>query len=300
MNTLDLHMHTTASTDGTYPPDDLVRMCAGSGLRTIAITDHNTTRAYPAALDSARAAGITLIPGVELDCHLRGANLHLLGYAIDPAAPDFGVYEDDLTRQEQQASLVRLEAVRGLGILIEQEQIDALAIDGVITGEMLAEVALADPRNAGHPLLLPYRAGGSRAANPYVNFYWDVCSQGKPAYAHVEFMTLPHAVDTIRRAGGFPVLAHPAINIGRDADLFAEILSAGVEGVEAYSSYHDAETAEFYARQARERGVLVTIGSDFHGKTKPAIRLGAFAIPAEDKIHAAFLERAQSAGANSL
>lgn len=296
MNTLDLHMHTTISTDGTYAPEDLVRMCAGNGLRTIAITDHNSTRAYPGALDAARAVGIRLIPGVELDCHLRGVNLHVLGYGIDPAAADFGVYEDDLTRQEQQASIQRLAAVRGLGIIIEQEQIDALAIDGVITGEMLAEVALADPRNEDHPLLLPYRAGGSRGDNPYVNFYWDVCAQGKPAYAHVDFFTLAQAVETIRRAGGFAVLAHPGINIGRDAAMFAEILTAGVEGVEAYSSYHDAGTAAFWARQAQERGALVTIGSDFHGKTKPAIRLGAFDIPGEAQIRAAFMERARAAG----
>jgi len=291
MNTLDLHMHTNISTDGTYAPDELVRMCARGGLRTIAITDHNSTRAYPAALDAARAVGIRLITGVELDCHLRGTNLHVLGYAIDPAAEDFERYEDDLTRQEQQASLTRLAAVRRLGVAIEQEKIDALAIDGVITGEMLAEVALADPRNEAHPLLRPYRAGGARSENPYVNFYWDVCSQGKPAYAHVDFWTLAQAVDAIRRAGGFPVLAHPGINIGRDAELFGEIVAAVVEGVEAYSSYHDAETAAFWARQARERGVLVTIGSDFHGKTKPSIRLGAFAIPEEAQIHAAYLER---------
>lgn len=297
MNTLDLHMHTTVSNDGTYAPDELVRMCAESGLRTVAITDHNSTRAYPGALDAARRAGITLIPGVELDCHLGGANLHVLGYAIDHRAGDFNRYETFLLEQEQDASAVRLEAVRGLGILIEDESIRALAVDGVITGEMLAEVALRDPRNDDHPLLRPYRAGGSRSDNPYVNFYWDVCSQGKPAYVHVEFWNLAEAVEAITNARGFPVLAHPGINIGRDAAVFAEIIAAGVAGVEAYSSYHDPETIRFYAQQAQARGVLMTIGSDFHGKTKPAIRLGAFSIPDEPQIRAAFLERVQTSGA---
>ena len=73
-------------------PPLIVQEALDRGITLIAITDHNSTRAYPGALDAARAVGIRLIPGVELDCHLRGVNLHVLGYGIDPAAAEFESY----------------------------------------------------------------------------------------------------------------------------------------------------------------------------------------------------------------
>lgn len=292
MNTLDLHMHTTASADGDYSPAALLSRCAASGLRTVSITDHNSTRAYPAAFAAAQKLGLTLIPGVELDCHLAGANLHLLGYAIDPSHPAFDRYEAALVDQEQRASAHRLAAVRALGIRIDDASIQALAVQGIITGEMLAEVALGDPRNAAHPRLAPYRPGGERSANPYVNFYWDFCAQGQPAYAPVEFITLAAAIEMIHAAGGFAVLAHPAVNIGLDSNRLRQVVTAGARGVEAYTIYHDPAAAQFYVDQARAQGIIATIGSDFHGKTKPAIRLGQFSIPGEPEIQRAFLDLA--------
>lgn len=292
VNTIDLHLHTTASTDADFSPAELLSRCAAAGLRAVSITDHNSTRAYPAAFAAARRLGLTLIPGVELDCHLAGVNLHLLGYAIDPSHPAFDRYEAALVEQEQRASAHRLAAVRALGIRIEDGPIQALAVHGIITGEMLAEVALSDPRNAAHPLLDPYRPGGARSANPYVNFYWDICSQGQPAYAHVEFIPLAAAVDMIHAAGGFAVLAHPAVNIGLDSGRLRQVVSAGARGVEAYTTYHDPAAVQFYVDQARALSILVTIGSDFHGKTKPAIRLGQFTVPGEPQIQQAFFDLA--------
>lgn len=76
-----------------------------------------------------------------------------------------------------------------MGIYIDRESLQALTREGIATGEMIAEVALA-LGNAGDPLLSPYRLEGGRSDNPYVNFYWDFCGQGKPAYLPVEYMSL--------------------------------------------------------------------------------------------------------------
>lgn len=38
---------------------------------------------------------------------------------------------------------------------------------------MFGEALLKDERYVDHELLKPYRSGGSRSDNPYVNFYWD-------------------------------------------------------------------------------------------------------------------------------
>lgn len=56
--------------------------------------------------------------------------------------------------------------------------------------------------------------------------------------------------------------------------LLEGILNLGIDGIEAFSSYHSPEQAEYYFRTAKERKLFATCGSDYHGKTKPSIGLG--------------------------
>lgn len=139
---------------------------------------------------------------------------------------------------------------------------------------MFAEILLNDPQYNEHELLRPYRSGGSRSDNPYVNFYWDYYSQGKPCYTEIKYPTLEEVLKMIAESGGVSVLAHPGNNLRGDFEILEEMIEAGIQGVEAFSSYHDRETAEYFLRKAREHNLLVTCGSDYHGKTKPSIKIG--------------------------
>lgn len=126
----------------------------------------------------------------------------------------------------------------------------------------------------GNPLMAPYYSGGNRSENPFVNFYWDFCSKNKPAYAPVEYIPLKEAVGIIIESGGVPVLAHSQNNIGLDEEALVRIIGQGVKGIEVYSSYHDRTAVHNYERLADKHDLLKTVGSDFHGKTKPSIKLG--------------------------
>ena len=42
-------------------------------------------------------------------------------------------------------------------------------------------------------------------------------------------------------------------------------------------NYHDNKQIEYFANITLQRGVLMTCGSDFHGKNKPLIHMGKFA-----------------------
>ncbi len=179
-----------------------------------------------------------------------------------------------VTDQEKKAAAKRMELVKNSGFVFDEDKVMGLSPDGTVTGEMIAEVVLADERNKDNPLLKPYFEGGERSDNPYVNFYWDWCSKGKPAYVEINYISLKDAVKFIKKAGGIPVFAHPNNNIGMNEEVFAEIINEGVKGVEAYSSYHSQEAQEFFKKMAEKYNVFVTCGSDFHGKTKPAIKLG--------------------------
>lgn len=274
MSWLDLHMHSNISNDGEFSPKKLMELCSKANLKVAALADHNSIHGVEEAQYYANKLNFKVISAIELDCTYNGVDLHLLGYDID-MNNDFLHIEKDVENQEQAASSKRLKLVEDIGIFFNYNEVMELSINGVVTGEMIAEVALKDDRNKNNPLMKEYYAGGSRSDNPYVNFYWDYCSMGKPAYVPMNFISLQEAVDTIIKANGVPILAHPDNNIGKDEKLLREIISTGVLGIEAYSSYHDPETTLFYENQARNRGLIKTVGSDFHGKTKPSIRLGS-------------------------
>jgi predicted metal-dependent phosphoesterase TrpH len=82
------------------------------------------------------------------------------------------------------------------------------------------------------------------------------------------------AVELIYATGGIAVLAHPGNNVKEDEELLYHIVKAGITGMEVYSTYHSQKQIEFYAREAEKYDLIKTLGSDFHGKTKPAIKLG--------------------------
>lgn len=293
MSWLDLHMHSDYSDDGEHSPSALVSICMETGVRVAALSDHNTTRGVPEALEAAQKAGITMIPSVEIDCTCNDVDIHMLGYWIDPLYAGFQKIEKDILDQEHIVAKSRIRLVKALGVHVDEEKTMSLAKNGVVTGEMIAETVLADPQNDGIPLLRPYRPGGARSDNPLVNFYWDFCSQGKPAFVPVRFLSAREAADKIRAAGGIPVLAHPGNNIGGDEALLNAIIDCGVVGMEVFSSYHNAAQTAFYKKQALDKGLAMSCGSDFHGKIKPAIRMGGVDCEgAESELLAALMEKA--------
>ncbi len=271
----DLHMHSVLSDDGEFAPAALARMAAKAGLRTIALCDHNIAAGNAEFLAAAQEEGLTALPGIELDCCLNGAWLHLLGYGIDFRDPRYAALREDIDRKRAAASPVRVAKIRALGIVVDDARLAARApADGIPTGETVGEAALEDPANEDNPLLLPFREGGTRATNPLVSFYWDFCSPGKPAYAHIEYMTLAEAVHLVTSTGGMPVLAHPAQSLRGKENLLDAVAACGIRGIEVHSSYHTPEDTAYWIREAERLALVPTRGSDFHGKIKPAITLG--------------------------
>lgn len=280
---IDLHMHSRYSEDGEFTPAELVEQCRRQGITAMSVTDHNCARANSEARTAAGALGIRYISGIEIDCVYKGLGFHVLGYGFDEESPDFVRIEENVDRQNFRSSLERLEKTQALGFDVTQSEMWELSKDaywkGSWSGEMFAEVLLAKPEYADHPLLRPYRPGGARSDNPYVNFYWDYYAQGKPCHAAMEYPPMEEIVDTIHRDRGKVVLAHPGVNLKGHEALLGEILDLGFDGVEAFSSYHTPEQAAAFYQQARARGLFATCGSDYHGKTKPSIHLGGYGDP---------------------
>lgn len=271
---IDLHMHSKYSDDGEFTPAQLVEQCHQAGIRIMAIADHNSVKAIDEAKAAAVKLGIQYIPGVEIDCTYNGINLHVLGYGIDYHHKDFTALEENVLNQELSCSKEKVRLTNELGFDVDLKALEKLSENGVYTGEMFGEVLLNDERYVDHPLLKPYRDGGERSDNPYVNFYWDFYAQGKPCYTKIVYPSLKETIDLIKRHGGTVVLAHPGNNLKGQFEVFDEMVELGVEGVEAFSNYHSLETVEYFYQAGLKHNLLITCGSDYHGKTKPAIDLG--------------------------
>lgn len=294
---IDLHMHSRYSDDGEFTPSELAAKCAQKRIRVMSVTDHNCAKANADAAKAAAKEGITYIPGIEIDCTYRDINFHILGYGIDFLAKDYEKVEENLKDQCMQASLDRLAKTQALGFEhVTKKAMQALSQDNYWqenwSGEMFAEVLLTMPEYADHPLLTPYRPGGGRSDNPLVNFYWDYYAQEKPCYVKIHYPAMEEIIDMIHRSHGICVIAHPGVNLQGKEFLLDDIVSLGIDGIEAFSSYHGKEQAQFYYQKAQEKHILCTCGSDYHGKTKPSIEIGQHHCPIsyEERLKEALLK----------
>jgi predicted metal-dependent phosphoesterase TrpH len=273
---VDLHVHSAYSSDGQYPPAELVRMAEEVGLAALALTDHDEVAGLPEFMAAGQTSPVETITGVELTCDLGERWVHVLGYFIDWEAEAMRRALDDLTEARRRQSVGRLANLRRLGIAVDEEKLAEEARGHLPVGPVIGRVVLNDPANDGHQLLDELRRPPKSAA-PYFHFDRDLLSHDKPAYFPVKRMSPADAVEVIRAAGGAAVFAHPGdrFRLPQDESVFAELAAAGLAGIEAYCSYHNDEQGPAFEALARRLGLVATAGSDFHGAAvKPHVAMG--------------------------
>ncbi|MCL1813512.1 MAG: PHP domain-containing protein [Treponema sp.] len=281
MSKVDLHIHSRFSRDGEIPVSRILEMCTSTGMKLISITDHNSVEGVSEALEK---TGIEVVSGVELDCIYKGLNLHLLGYGFDHTNKAFLKIEEDILDQEKDAGEKRIRLFqKATGIPLDIEEILNSENADIVGGELIGEHALAIENAEAYDVLKPYLPGGEKTDMPYVRIYWDFFAPGKPAYVPIQYISLPDAIKLIHETNGITVLAHPGQNLSGNYHLLPDIISEGLDGIEVYSSYHSAEDAVYFLDIAGQNNLLVSCGSDFHGKNKPAIQLGGHGARLDDE-----------------
>lgn len=272
----DLHMHTCYSPDGEFTPAEMISLCRSEDLQVIAITDHNSTAATDEILDLCSLYPIRAIPGIEIDCNFEGIDLHLLGYNIHWKGPDFINLEHHVSQLMMDAFSGMIHNLKKLGMDVDEKEVLDCASGKPPTAELIAEVLLRDPASRGNALLEIYRPGGRRGDMPYINFYLDFFAQGKPAYVNIDFMKFSEAIDLVSSNGGIPVIAHPGLNFKGREEMVAQLIHQGARGLEVFNNYHSEEQIGYFAEIACKNKLVMTCGSDFHGKTKPLIKAGRY------------------------
>jgi 3',5'-nucleoside bisphosphate phosphatase len=257
---IDLHCHSTAS-DGTDTPAELVRNAAAAGLDVVALTDHDTTRGYAAAM-AALPVGLTLVTGAELSCRIGGVSMHLLAYLFDPEEPAL-LAERELVRDDRvpraRGMVARLQE---LGVPVTWEQVARIAGDGSV----------------GRPHVATALVELGVVASVDDAFSGDWLADGGRAYVAKHETDPFEAIRLVKGAGGVTVFAHPgASKRGHTVpeSAIAEMAAAGLDGIEVDHMDHDEETRVRLRGLAADLGLLVTGSSDYHGSRK-TVALGEY------------------------
>jgi predicted metal-dependent phosphoesterase TrpH len=258
----DLHSHTTAS-DGALSPRELVKLAARHGVRVLAVTDHDSVSGLPEAIDEAGKHGIEIVPGLEINCDVTGAEIHVLGYCVDWRAEWFEAFLAE-QRAERTARVHRMvERLGELGLPLTAEEVFAICKEG----------SPGRPHVAQAMVKRGYVKSVREAFDRYLR-------TNGPANVPRRRLTPVEAVQVIRRARGVPVLAHPGL-ANRD-ELIPELVEAGLAGIETFYPEHSAGQIEAYRALCRARGLVATGGSDYHGPhTGRASTLGTPHVPLE-------------------
>jgi predicted metal-dependent phosphoesterase TrpH len=269
---IDLHVHSNAS-DGTDPPEAVVRQAFELGLDGVGLTDHDTVAGHAAAVSAVHAlagsgAGpsgdarpFVVVPGAEISCTLGGTSLHLLAYLFDVTDPEL-VNEFELLRTDRvRRAHAMVDKLVELGAPISWAQVCAIAGNGVVGRPHVARALVA--------------AGVIEDVSAAFTPTW--IGDGGRAYVDKYALAPTRAIAMVRSAGGVTVFAHPAASARGDIVGTAEIealAAAGLDGLEVDHPDHDEPTRQRLRDIADDLGLLVTGSSDYHGSVK-STKLGA-------------------------
>ena len=262
----DLHIHTTAS-DGILSPEELVRKAVKIGLDIIAITDHDTIEGIPPAIKAAKEfPQLTVIPGIEISSEPQEGEAHILGYFLDYTNRKLVDTLNELRTARLERGRKMVSKLNELGMGIEWDRVQYLGGEGAGSA--------GRPHIAQALLEAGYVSTMKEAFQKYIG-------RDRPAYVARKKVIPVEAIQLILEAEGVPVLAHPA-DIKNLATFLTPLKQAGLKGLEVYyGGYHDT-TVNNLLKLAREHGLVITGGSDYHGLDDSVGKeLGSIDIPSQ-------------------
>jgi len=243
---VDLHMHSRFS-DGVHAPAALVEMARSKGISAIALSDHDSLDGFAELETAARTAGVEVMTGVELSCEYGGRDLHVLGYGIDAGSARLQGLLHEFRQARERRGVSIVEKLAEQGVHIDIRKVLAKAGGGALGRPHIAEALL----EAGH-------------VTDYAQAFAKYIGEGCPAYVDKYKMNPADAVANVHAAGGLAFVAHPGYYL-EDYGAFLELLDRGFDGIEVFHPYHIPPVTTRLLALARDRGLLISGGSDFHG-----------------------------------
>ena len=248
---IDLHVHTTAS-DGQYSPSQIIEAAQNKNISVIAITDHDTVAGIEEGAQAAKKAGITFVPGTELNINFPTGEFHLLGLGFKRISPSLTSLLDTLVKNRGLRNVQIIEKMRAEGVDISLEEMQAVFPDTV----------LGRPHFAAELVKKKVVKTRQQAFDRYL-------AKGRPWYVQRVGSNLDEAIVAIKESGGVPVVAHPMslyLSWGKLPDVLKDFYDRGVMGLEAFHPGARVTECLRLEELGQKRGFFITAGSDFHGE----------------------------------
>jgi len=259
---IDFHVHSNQS-DGSFSPAKVVEHAGSVGLEAVGLCDHDTTAGHAEATRAAKEARIEFVPGIEFTAVWDSEEHHLLGYYMDVNDSTFLRVLKDCHTERKARTRKALGQLRALGCDIPPEMAEqkgGMVDRGDVVWEMIRR-GYAKTFEEGYPKFFGIDAPG------YVVPY---------SLGLVEPLTVKRAIDVIHGAGGVAILAHPMgfLVTYMSPERLKAVAEFGVAGLEVYHPRQSQDVSEYLLSACREHGLLVTGGSDCHGRVKDKPRMG--------------------------
>ncbi len=255
---IDLHTHSTCS-DGSMTPTELVAHAAENGLRAIALSDHDTVDGIDEAIEAGKKYGVEIVPAIEFSVQSE-TETHILGLYIDHKSPILKEALRNINAVRKKRTTNTCNALRSLGFDVTMDEALALAPSGLI--------------GRAHFARLLVQKGYTESVKEGFEKY---LANGRPAYDGTQYLTAESAVKLINSLGGLAFVAHPHLIRLDDTKLrafLAELKSYGLCGIEGYYNEYTPEMQDYFQSLAKELGLEICGGTDFHAKMKPHIEIG--------------------------
>lgn len=215
----------------------------------LAVTDHDSLEAVPAAMAAGDRLGVRVVPGVELSVTAPSGSMHLVAYFREAAPPLLTQRLVDLRRARERRAERIVARLGELGAQIRMADVAARA-GGAIGRPHIADALLA--------------AGHVRSRQDAFDRY---LADGGDAWVPHEGLGPEEAVRLVAEAGGASSLAHPG-TLRMTADQLTgfvqRLADAGLTGIEIHRPEHTPERRHAYGRLAKRFGLVPSGGSDFH------------------------------------
>lgn len=262
----DLHCHTRLS-DGSLGIEDLITLAKKRGVNTLAITDHDCLAGCVRGKVVGDRMGVNVIPGVELSAKdtETGQEVHLIAYKSDFPNRLEGLCRRNSLERKKASHLMMLKVKKNFPITSE------------LVGKCMSGSTNIYKQHIMHALM---ECGF--ADKIYGDLYTRIFSEESETNVLVKprFEDVRKVLGYIQEAGGIAVLAHP--NRYKNEELLPELVSLGLDGVEAYLPEIPDEEREKLLEYANKHKLLVTGGTNFKGLyNEHIITIGEQEIPKE-------------------
>ena len=247
----DLHIHSKYS-DGSYSPEEIVRIAKASNVSLISVCDHNLVTGTLEILPIAESAGVKCISGVEIDAIFEGIDIHILCYGAD-------LGDENL-----------MSRVRHARFTLDQMSVDLLdrmAKDYPALSRADYDRFEHDFTRGGWKMLQYLQ---HKHVTPDLKSGFPLYDRYGVTYAGAGFDSAETIVSAIHAAGGKAVLAHPGVVFPSERlDVFEKwvrsALELGLDGIECHYPKHPGGMTRRLREICAEKGLITTAGSDCHG-----------------------------------